>query len=81
MFGIYEAVILAEPQVKHWLTSKAFERLLEVGDEIERLRRELGYTETFPLFKKYLEYRQMRGSNAPGEPKLAVQFLEEIGKG
>src|ERR1039458_9808913 len=52
-----------------------------VAEELERLPRELGFTEPFQPFKRFLEYRQMRGSNVPGEPKLALQFLEELGVG
>jgi hypothetical protein len=53
--------------------------LLGQGDEIMRLRRELGIAEDFPLFQRYLFYRQLRSSNTAGEPKLALQFLTEIG--
>jgi hypothetical protein len=53
--------------------------LLGQGDEIMRLRRELGIVEDFPLFQRYLFYRQLRSSNTPGEPKLASQFLRELG--
>jgi hypothetical protein len=55
-------------------------KLIEDGEEIEGLRRELGFTESFHPFKRFLEFRQMRGSNLPGEPKLAMQFLEALGK-
>ena len=58
---------------------KIVDKLIEDGDEIENLRRELGLTEPFHPFKRFLEYRQMRGSNVPGEPKLAMQFLKELG--
>jgi hypothetical protein len=57
---------------------KVVEKLLEEGEEIEVLRRELGVTESFHPFKRFLEFRQMRGSNVPGEPKLAMQFLKEL---
>jgi hypothetical protein len=76
MFGAYDAAFRAEK----WGASEPAETLLQDGGEIERLRRELGYTESFPLFKRYLEYRQMQGSNRSGEPKLAMQFLRELGK-
>jgi len=47
--------------------------------EIEHLRAELGYTEPFGLAARYRAYRDMRGPNAPGEPKPAKLFLEELG--
>jgi hypothetical protein len=59
--------------------SKVAQELLEAGEEIERLRQELGYTEPFQPFRRYLEYRQMKGSNTAGEPKLAYSFLKELG--
>ena len=43
------------------------------------LRRDLGYTDSHLLFERYLQYRQMRLANTPGEPKLAEQFLREHG--
>lgn len=80
MFGRYDDVIAGQGNdIGEMLKSKAAEELLEAGEEIERLRRELGFTEPFRPFKRFLEYRRMRGSNVPGEPKLAVQFLEELG--
>ena len=59
---------------------KIVDRLMEDGEEIERLRVELGFTEPFQPFKRFLEFRKMQSSNTPGEPKLAKQFLEELGK-
>jgi len=80
MFGQNGGVIAGqEKDVREMLKSKVAEELLRAGEEIERMRRELGFTESYQPFKRYLEFRQMRGSNVPGEPKLAVQFLEELG--
>jgi hypothetical protein len=56
-------------------------RLIEDGEAIRRLRNELGYAEPFSPFERYLHYRQMRSANSPGEPKLALQFLAELGIG
>jgi hypothetical protein len=80
MFGRNDAALESEPRLlRERLKSKAAENLIEQGEEIVRLRRELGYTDGFPLFERYLEYRQMRSANTPGEPKLASQFLTELG--
>jgi hypothetical protein len=65
--------------VTEWSRPKIVDKLIEDGEEIEDLRRELGFTEPFQPFKRFLEFRQMRGSNAPGESKLAIQFLKELG--
>lgn len=72
MFGQNDLVI-------EWSRPKIVDKLIQDGDEIEELRRELGFTEPFQPFKRFLELRQMRGSNVPGEPKLAMQFLKELG--
>jgi hypothetical protein len=78
MFGRNDTVIEKHP-LREMLKSKAAERLLEEGETVERLRQELGFTEPFQPFKRFLEYRQMQGSNTPGEPKLAAPFLTELG--
>ena len=80
--GINDGFIIVEGRTTRAKgQSTVAEELLAAGEEIERLRRELGFTEPFQPFKRFLEYRQMRGSNVPGEPKLALQFLEELGVG
>ena len=54
--------------------------LIERGNEIGELRCSLGY-EPFALHQRYLEYRAKAADpNAPGEPRLAKQFLKEIDK-
>ena len=66
MFGRNDLVIEAQPKpLKEMLKSTVAERLLEDGSEIEKLRRELGNTEPFEPFKRYLEYRQMGGRMCP----------------
>ena len=80
LFGRNDLVIDAQPQpLKEMLKSNVAEKLVRGGDKVEALRRELGFTEPFHPYKRFLEFRQMRGSNVPGEPKLAMQFLEELG--
>jgi hypothetical protein len=59
--------------------SKNVDRLMEDGEEIERLRVELGLTEPFQPFKRFLEFRKMQSPNTLGEPKLAKQLLRELG--
>jgi tetratricopeptide (TPR) repeat protein len=49
--------------------------LVGLGDEISALRKELGYTEGFGLYERFVAYRRRRGPNDPGEPKLAQAFL------
>jgi len=50
------------------------------ADEIAELRSHLGFGEASLLVERFLAYRAMRGSNVPGEPTLAIQFLDEIEK-
>lgn len=66
------------PQLQNRLRSPAAQALIELGEEITRLRKELGHADEFEPYAKYLEYRSLRSSNAPGEPKLAAQFLREL---
>jgi hypothetical protein len=52
--------------------------LKQTAEEINLLRSEFGQPN--PLSVKFLEYCSMRGQNVKGEPKLARQFLTEIGE-
>ena len=82
MFGQNDAALEPEHRfLQERLESKVAESLIAQGEEIVRLRRDLGCTDGFPLFERYLEYRQMHSANTPGEPKLAEQFLQELGMG
>jgi len=56
---------------------RSVEELLELGSKIERLRRHLGL-EPFPLHDNLIRMRASHGSNTPGEPKLAQQWLNEL---
>lgn len=55
----------------------AVEELVELGSKIERLRDKFGL-ESFPLHQRLLRMRSSHDSNAPGEPKLAQQWLDEL---
>jgi hypothetical protein len=80
MFVQNDTVIATEGKnLRERLKSTVSDELLEAGKEIERLRRELGDTDPLHPFRRYLEYRKRRSGNSPGEPKLAMQFLEELG--
>jgi hypothetical protein len=52
------------------------QRVVEMAGEIQGLRSEAG--ESNLLAERLLRFRALQGSNAPGEPKLAKQFLEEL---
>jgi len=80
MFGQNDAVIESQPKpLRDMVASCVAARLIEDGENIRRLRRELGHAESFSPFERFLQYRKMHGANSPGEPKLAAQFLAELG--
>lgn len=55
----------------------AVEELLDLGSKIERLRRRFGL-EAFPLHERLLQMRGSCHSNAPGEPRAAREWLNEL---
>ncbi|MDQ6942393.1 MAG: hypothetical protein M3169_07725 [Candidatus Eremiobacteraeota bacterium] len=52
--------------------------LLALGDEIDALRSSLGFTDGNALYGRLKSYRRLRTESAPGEPRLAQQFLDEL---
>jgi len=62
---------------RYYLRTEA-DDLKQTAEEINSLRSEFGQPN--PLSIKFLEYCSMRGQNVKGEPKLAQQFLAEIGQ-
>jgi hypothetical protein len=81
LFGQNDAALEAySPRLQAQLSSSPAETLLQLGEEITVTRASLGIQEPFPPFTKYLAYRQRRGSNQLGEPRLASEFLAELSK-
>jgi len=64
-----------DPEHRYWPWPEA-QRVLEMAEEVQSLRSESG--ESNPLAERFLAFRRLRGSNVPGEPKLARKFLEEL---
>ena len=60
----------------HWDEA---EQLKEIAVEIRELRAEFGQPNS--QVDEFLRLCSLRGSNVPGEPKLAKVFLDEILKG
>jgi hypothetical protein len=52
--------------------------LITLGEEISELRKRLGYAQPYDLYERFVAYRRRRGSNDPGEPKLAQALLDEL---
>jgi hypothetical protein len=55
--------------------------LLALGDEIDALRASLGFPDGNALYARLKSYRRLRRESAPGEPRLAQQFLAELDAG
>ena len=55
------------------------DELVTLGALIRALRNELGIVDAFKPHERFLHYRSIRGPNAPGEPRLAEAFLDELG--
>jgi hypothetical protein len=62
-----------------YLYWKDGENLKEIAQQIRALRGEFGQPNS--LVERFLHYCSLRGPNAPGEPKLAKELLDEIQKG
>ena len=75
-FGQNDAATPASLRAR--LRDPAVEELLELGSQINRLRRRLGYADPFPPHERLLQLRSHHSANAPGEPRLAQQWLEEL---
>ena len=55
--------------------------LLALGDEIDALRSSLGFPDGNALLARLKADRRLRAESAPGEPRLAQQFLDELKTG
>lgn len=73
--GIFDPDL--HPEGRFWKWDEA-SRLKQLAQEISSLHVELGGQNI--LCEKYLWLCSLRGSNVPGEAKLAAEFLAEIGK-
>jgi len=55
------------------------EQLKSMAGEIRSLRHDFG--ESNPDVERFLHYCSLRGSNVPGEPRLAQSLLDELESG
>jgi len=78
LFGHNDFALRDSPHLKARLADPAIEELLDCGEEIERIRRALGYVDAFALHERLLQLRSSHNANSPGEPKLAQQWLAEL---
>ena len=67
------------PELARYYQWDDAECLKEMALEIRAFRAEFGQPNT--LAERFLHYSSLRGSNVPGEPKVAKAFLDEIRRG
>jgi hypothetical protein len=72
LFGAYDHI---DPKIENLIWPEA-KRLKELASEIESIGHELGQTNE--TCERFLYFYSLRGSNVPGEPRLAAKFLAEI---
>jgi len=65
-----------KPEIAKYYEWPEAEELKQIALEIKELRAEFGQPNA--LVEQLLHYCSLRGSNVPGEPKLARAFLDEI---
>ena len=74
-YGLFGQNDHLDPEHRYWNWPEA-RRVVEMAEEIRALRSEAG--ELSNLAERLLYFRSLRGSNVPGEPKLAKKFLREL---
>ncbi len=74
-YGLFGQNDHLDPLHRYWNWPEA-QRVVEMANEIQKLRSDAG--ESNSLAERLLHFRSLRGSNVPGEPKLANKFLEEL---
>jgi hypothetical protein len=76
LFGVNDVAAVREYSR---LLSNDANDLRSKGEAIADLRERLGNSEPFALHERYLEFRKSaRDPDSPGEPKIAVAFLEQL---
>jgi len=74
-YGLFGQNDHLDPEHQYWNWPEA-RCVVEMAEEIRALRSEAG--ELNNLAERLLHFRSLRGSNVPGEPKLAKEFLQEL---
>jgi hypothetical protein len=64
-----------DPQGRYWGWPEA-KRLKVLAQEIRSVRMELGQVNE--NCERFLQFCSLRGSNVPGEPRLAAEFLADL---
>jgi hypothetical protein len=74
-WGLFGQNDLADPEGRYWDWREA-KRLKELALEIRSIREEFG--EPNQTCERFLRACSLRGSNVPGEPKLAAALLADL---
>jgi hypothetical protein len=74
-WGLFGQNDYADPEGRYWGWPEA-KRLKYLAQEIKSIRQEFGQTNG--SCERFLQLCSLRGSNVPGEPKLAAEFLSNI---
>jgi hypothetical protein len=74
-FGLFGQNDHLDPEGRYWGWPEA-KRLKELAQEIQSIRLEFGQIDE--NCERFLQLCSLRGSNVPGEPKLAAEFLADI---
>jgi len=64
-----------DPEGRYWAWPEA-KRLKDLAGQIKSLRH--GFGRANELCDRFIQLCLLRGSNVPGEPKLAAAFLDEF---
>ena len=77
-YGLFGQNDHLDPEGRYWNWPDA-KRLKELAVEIKSIRLDFGQPNL--TCERFLQLCSLRGSNVPGEPKLAAMFLDEIDPG
>lgn len=75
-YGLFVQEEHLDPEWKKWLHWSEAQHLRELAQEINHIRTEFGTVNL--VNEQFLRLCSLRGSNVPGEPRLAAEFLEWI---
>jgi hypothetical protein len=67
-----------EEFAKRYYSWPEADKIVELAEEIDMLRRSLKDSSPFPLLEKFLDLRSLVGPGVLTEPKLALQFLQQL---
>jgi hypothetical protein len=76
-YGLFGQNDHVDPEGRYWSWLEA-KRLKDLAEEIKLIRLEFGQANE--NCERFLHLCSLRGSNVSGEPKLAAEFLADIGQ-